>query len=53
MINTDALINGYKVLYEKLDETLNCLTIRQLKELEVKLEEAWDIVKPRGKDRRK
>jgi hypothetical protein len=53
MTNKDSIINGYKVLAEKLDELYLDLTIRQLQELDGKLEETWQIIKPRGNDRRK
>jgi len=53
MINTDNLLNGFKVLYEKLDERLDELTLTQLKELETALESTWGIISPRGKDRRR
>ena len=53
MLNKDNIVNGYKVLSEKLDEIYLNLTIRQLGELQDKLEETWLIVERRREERRR
>ena len=52
MINKDELLNGYKVLYEKLDENYLELTVKQLMLLQANLQCAWKVLSPRGTDRR-
>ena len=53
MIDKDRIVNGYKVLSEKLEERYLDLTVRQLKELDFKLEDTWHVLSPRGHDRRR
>lgn len=52
MLNKDNIINGYKVLADKLDEVYLDLTLRQLNELDVILAQAWGVVERRQVDRR-
>ena len=51
-MSKDSIVNGYKILHDKLEEKYLDLTVRQLKALEVELENVWNILQPRGGDRR-
>lgn len=46
-MDKDCIINGYKVLAEKLEERYLDLTIRQYHELETALHGVWSIVERR------